>query len=83
MYNTDTYRGILSFDTSTITEPIETAKIRIYPKTKQGTISVLRLDIKAGVFGSSSTIEQADYYNSATQSNISSFSPVEGEYHGY
>ena len=79
MYNTDTYRGILSFDTSTITEPIKTAKIRLYPKTKQGTISVLRLDIKAGVFGSSSTIEQADYYNSATQSNISSFSPVVGE----
>ena len=80
MYNTDTYRGILSFDTSTITEPIETAKIRLYPKTKQGTISLLRLDIKTGVFGTSSTIEQADYANSATQSNISSLSPVEGEY---
>lgn len=80
MYNTDTYRGILSFDTSTITEPIETAKIRLYPKAKQGTISLLQLDIKAGVFGSSSTIEQADYANSATQSNISSFSPDEGEY---
>ncbi|MDF2068426.1 PHB depolymerase family esterase [Bacillus sp. Cr_A10] len=80
MYNTDTYRGILSFDTSTLTEPIESAKIRLYPKSKQGTISLLRLDIKTGVFGSDSTIEQLDYSNSATQSNISSFSPVEGEY---
>ena len=80
MYNTDTYRGILSFDTSTITEPIESAKIRLYPKAKQGTISLLQLDIKTGVFGSNSTIEQADYANSATQSSISSFTPMEGEY---
>nr|WP_093060398.1 PHB depolymerase family esterase [Psychrobacillus sp. OK028] len=80
MYNTDTYRGILSFDTSTITEPIESAKIRLYIKTKLGTISILRLDMKNGVFGTSSTIEQTDYANSATQSNLSSFSPVEGEY---
>lgn len=80
MYNTDTYRGILSFNTSTITEPIETAKIRLYSKAKQGTISLLHLDIRTGVFGSNSTIEQADYANSATQSNISSFSPEEDEY---
>nr|WP_093265425.1 PHB depolymerase family esterase [Psychrobacillus sp. OK032] len=80
MYNTDTYRGILSFDTSTIKEPIESAKIRLYPKAKQGKISLLHLDVKTGVFGSNSTIEQADYANSATQSNISSLSPSEGEY---
>ncbi|GGA16675.1 extracellular catalytic domain type 1 short-chain-length polyhydroxyalkanoate depolymerase [Psychrobacillus lasiicapitis] len=80
MYNTDTYRGILSFDTSSITEPIESAKIRLYTKAKQGTISLLHLDIKTGVFGSNSTIEQTDYANLATQSTINSFSPVEGEY---
>lgn len=80
MYNTDTYRGILSFDTSTITEPIESAKIRLYPKAKQGAISLLHLDIKTGVFGSNATIEQADYANSATQANINSLSPIEGEY---
>lgn len=80
MYNTDTYRGILSFDTSSITEPIKTAKIRLYPKTKQGIISALQLDIRSGVFGNNSTIEQADYNNAATQSTISSVTSMEGEY---
>ena len=41
---------------------------------------MLHLDIKTGVFGSNATIEQADYANSATQSNISSLAPIEGDY---
>ncbi|WP_234402400.1 extracellular catalytic domain type 1 short-chain-length polyhydroxyalkanoate depolymerase [Oceanobacillus damuensis] len=80
MYNEDTYRGILSFDTSTLTEPLQYAKLRLYTKSTQGIVSSLQLDIKQGVFGSSSMIEQVDYSDMATKSNIVSFNPAEGEY---
>ncbi len=80
MYNSDTYRGMLSFDTSVITESIQSAKIRLYVKAKQGSVSSLELDIKKGIFGSSSSIEQADYISAPTQYNITSFTPPSGEY---
>ncbi len=80
MYNTDTYRGILSFDTSTLSEPIQSAKLRLYTKSIQGTISSIKIDIKQGVFGNSSMIEQVDYSDPATKSNIISFIPSGGDY---
>ncbi|WP_270182223.1 extracellular catalytic domain type 1 short-chain-length polyhydroxyalkanoate depolymerase [Alkalihalobacillus sp. CinArs1] len=80
MYNTDTYRGLLSFDTSGIAETIQSAKIRLYVKSKQGNIANLQLDVKKGTFGSNSSIEQADYGSAPTQSTITSFAPPSGDY---
>ncbi|MFC4024413.1 PHB depolymerase family esterase [Oceanobacillus longus] len=80
MYNTDTYRGVLSFDTSTLIEPIQSAKLRLYTKVIQGSVSSLQLDIKAGVYGSSSMIEQTDYSNASTVSNVVSFSSSDAAY---
>ncbi|MDQ0268568.1 extracellular catalytic domain type 1 short-chain-length polyhydroxyalkanoate depolymerase [Cytobacillus purgationiresistens] len=80
MYNTDTYRGILSFNTNGVAGNIHSAKIRLYQKNIQGTISSLQLDIKKGFFGSSSSIEQLDYSAAATAANIASTGSLTGEY---
>ncbi|WP_341357591.1 PHB depolymerase family esterase [Rossellomorea sp. y25] len=75
MYNTDTYRGLLSFDTTVLGDlPIDTAKVRLYTKSFTGTISSISMDIKSGTFGTAA-IEQSDYSASASLSNLVSFQP--------
>jgi poly(hydroxyalkanoate) depolymerase family esterase len=71
MYNTDTYRAILSFDTSSLSgaTTISDAKLRIYRKTLTGTVGTIYLDIKSGTFGTAS-IEQSDYSAAASASGI-------------
>ncbi|MGR6336467.1 extracellular catalytic domain type 1 short-chain-length polyhydroxyalkanoate depolymerase [Priestia megaterium] len=63
MYNTDTYRTILSFDTSSLPDEavITDVSLKIYRKSSTGNISSLKGDIKSGVFGTSSALEQIDY----------------------
>ncbi|MEW4276122.1 extracellular catalytic domain type 1 short-chain-length polyhydroxyalkanoate depolymerase [Priestia megaterium] len=63
MYNTDTYRTILSFDTSSLPDDasITDVSLKIYRKSSTGNISSLKGDIKSGVFGTSSALEQIDY----------------------
>ncbi|WWB85532.1 PHB depolymerase family esterase [Priestia aryabhattai] len=63
MYNTDTYRTILSFDTSSLPDDaiITDVSLKIYRKSSTGNISSLKGDIKSGVFGTSSSLEQIDY----------------------
>ncbi|MFE0624703.1 PHB depolymerase family esterase [Priestia aryabhattai] len=63
MYNTDTYRTILSFDTSSLPDDaiITDVSLKIYRKSSTGNISSLKGDIKTGVFGTSSALEQIDY----------------------
>jgi hypothetical protein len=63
MYNTDTYRTILSFDTSSLPDDaiITDVSLKIYRKSSTGNISSLKGDIKSGVFGASSALEQIDY----------------------
>ena len=63
MYNTDTYRTILSFDTSSLPDDAITTDVslKIYRKSSTGNISSLKGDIKTGVFGTSSALEQIDY----------------------
>jgi poly(hydroxyalkanoate) depolymerase family esterase len=81
MYNSDTYRGILSFDTSILGESdLQSAKIRLYKKSIQGSICTLQVDIKNGVYGSSSQIEQGDYSSPSTKSNIVQFTLPENEF---
>ncbi|NLP51654.1 PHB depolymerase family esterase [Bacillus sp. RO1] len=81
MYNTDTYRGILSFDTSSLGQTtIDSAVIRLYTKTLTGTVSSIQADIKNGTFGSSA-IEQSDYSAIASLNNIASIpSPAASGY---
>jgi hypothetical protein len=81
MYNTDTYRGILSFDTRTLGQTtIDSAVIRLYTKSLIGTVSSIQADIKNGTFGTAA-IEQSDYSAIASQSNIASIqSPAASGY---
>ncbi|MBO8164185.1 MAG: PHB depolymerase family esterase [Brevibacillus sp.] len=84
MYNTDTYRVILSFDTSAIPAhaTITSAKLRIYRKALSGSVSEITVDIKNGSFGSGSALEQGDYSASASAENIASLG-VPGENNTY
>ncbi|WP_239454419.1 extracellular catalytic domain type 1 short-chain-length polyhydroxyalkanoate depolymerase [Bacillus suaedaesalsae] len=63
MSNLDTYRSILSFDTSGLDDSatISSAKLRIYRKTMTGTVNSLSLSIIKGYWSTSSNLEQSDY----------------------
>ncbi|TYS64210.1 PHB depolymerase family esterase [Bacillus infantis] len=76
MYNTDTFRGILSFDTSTLGQTaIGSAKLRLYTKLITGAVTDVKIDMKNGTFGSA-PIEQNDYSAAATLTDIASFQPA-------
>ncbi|MDV2885994.1 PHB depolymerase family esterase [Alkalihalophilus pseudofirmus] len=72
MYNTDTYRTILSFDTSSLssTHTIKGAKLRVYRKALQGNVQTMDVDMKVNAFGTSSSLESIDYSSAATYSNL-------------
>jgi poly(hydroxyalkanoate) depolymerase family esterase len=74
MGNSDTYRTILSFDTSVIPDNsgIDSAVLRIYRKSLTGTINGINIDIKKGFFGGNSGLEQVDYNNTASSTDIAS-----------
>ncbi len=75
MYNTDTYRGILSFHTNRLADnTIQSAKIRLYVKDKEGVVPSIRVDINSGVLGSSAAIEQSDYHTTPSKNNSVTFS---------
>jgi hypothetical protein len=83
-FNTNTYRAILSFDTSFLDPSVSvtSAVLRIYRKSLTGTVGQISVDIKQGFFGSSDTIEQSDYSASASASNVATLvAPIaDGEY---
>ncbi|MDE5412537.1 extracellular catalytic domain type 1 short-chain-length polyhydroxyalkanoate depolymerase [Alkalihalobacterium chitinilyticum] len=72
MFNTDTYRTILSFNTSSLNsnDIIKGAVVRLYRKSLTGNIRSLEIDLKSGYFGSSPTLEQTDYAATATITNF-------------
>ena len=71
MFNTDTYRTILSFDTSSLADKtVSLAKLVLYTKSSTGTINNITVDSKHGHFGSSASIERTDYSASATNLTI-------------
>ncbi|WP_139377117.1 extracellular catalytic domain type 1 short-chain-length polyhydroxyalkanoate depolymerase [Halobacillus hunanensis] len=75
MYNTDTYRGVLSFHTDRLPEnTIQSAKVRLYVKDKEGLVPSIRVDINRGVLGSSAAIEQSDYRATPSKNNSVTFS---------
>ncbi|MGB3682787.1 MAG: hypothetical protein WA990_09925, partial [Rubrobacteraceae bacterium] len=62
MFNTDTYRTILSFDTGPLPDSaeIQTARLRVYRKGLSGSVGQVRVDVKDGAFGTNG-LEQGDY----------------------
>ncbi|MBM7836899.1 poly(hydroxyalkanoate) depolymerase family esterase [Alkalihalobacillus xiaoxiensis] len=63
MYNTDTYRTIVSFSVADITasNSSSTAILRLPVASQQGTISALVVDAAPGYFGSSLQLERNDF----------------------
>ena len=77
MYNTDTYRTILSFDTSVLdNQTINSAKLILLTKSSTGTINNISVDVKNGYFGSSPTLERNDFLASATTNSITTIENV-------
>lgn len=77
MYNTDTYRAILSFDTSVLdNQTINSAKLILFTKSSTGTINNISVDVKNGYFGSSPTLERNDFLASATTNSITTIENV-------
>ena len=59
-YNTDTYRAILSFDTSFLVPEVTVSQavLRIYRRSLTGAMGQISIDIKQGYFGNSDSLEQ-------------------------
>ncbi|WP_079505626.1 extracellular catalytic domain type 1 short-chain-length polyhydroxyalkanoate depolymerase [Mesobacillus jeotgali] len=63
MSNRDTFRTILSFDTSLLQDDanISSAKLRVYRKSLSGSVSSLSVSLVKGYWATSSNLEQGDY----------------------
>ena len=71
MFNSDTYRLILSFDTSAIPAgaTVTGATLTIYRSSLQGTVSQITADLATTSFGGTS-LAQSDYSAAATQTGV-------------
>lgn len=79
MFSTDTFRSIISFDTSALTNyTFSNAALRLYPVSNTGSLSSLTVDIKAGCFGFTPALSSADFYSPATVNAAFSLS-ISGE----
>jgi hypothetical protein len=83
MYNSDTYRTVLSFDTSALPDSarITEATLRVYRRSLTGSAKSISVDLEEGTFGRVG-LEQSDYGVPASTSDAASLSvPVSnGEY---
>lgn len=83
-YNTDTYRAILSFDTSFLVPEVTVSQavLRIYRRSLTGAVGQISIDIKQGYFGNSDSLEQGDYSASASATSVATLSVPnsDGEY---
>ena len=77
MFNNDTFRGLLSFDTSGIpaNATITAVTLRLYRQSLNGTVTAVDIDIKSGAFGGNNAVQSSDYGASASASGITSFVP--------
>ncbi len=75
-YNGDSYRTILSFDTSAIPNEatVSSAKLRVYRKSLTGKVNAMDVDIKNGFFGLNRSLEQADFLAVASATSVASLS---------
>jgi len=74
MYNLDTYRTILSFDTTTLPAgvTIVSAVLKITRVSLENTVKPLLVDIKSGTFGSTAALAQSNYNGVPSALNIGS-----------
>ncbi len=74
MYNRDSYRGILSFDTSALPEGAQvlSATLKVNGKAVTGTVTAISVDIKLGAFGLTEALAQTDYAAAPSASAVAS-----------
>jgi poly(hydroxyalkanoate) depolymerase family esterase len=72
LFSSDSYRGILSFDTSAIPSGavLRGAKLVLVRKSQSGTVQSVSVDVQRGSFGRSASLESVDYSAAATQSGV-------------
>lgn len=76
MFNSDTYRSILSFDASALPAGHPTsAQLILTRKAQSGAVSALLLDVKSGSFGAGPGLVQADYGAAATATGVATITP--------
>ncbi len=76
LYNGDTFRAILSFDTSALpTTAPRSAELVISRKTMTGAVSSLLFDLKRGVFGRDGSLGLDDYAAAPTTAGFASVAP--------
>jgi len=75
MYNIDSFRTILSFDTSQLPSGnVTKAELRVCRKKLTGTVKTVNIDLKAGAFGGTNQLNDAKYYSVADITGVASFS---------
>lgn len=80
LYNGESYRGIISFDTSKVNPSgIESAVLRLYIGSWGSAVNSISIDIVNGYFGSSG-IQLADFNATASATGIATSSPVSSGY---
>lgn len=77
MYNTDTYRTILSFDTRSLPDEaiVESASLQVTRRSLTGSVQSVSVDIRRGSFGGNRALVQTDYGAAATATGVASFPP--------
>ena len=72
MYNTDTYRGLLSFDTSAVPAgaTVTGATLTVTRTSMTGTVRALRVDAVRGVWSGNAAVQQADHSAAATATGV-------------
>jgi poly(hydroxyalkanoate) depolymerase family esterase len=81
MYSSDTYRTILSFDTSSIplTATISGASLRVFRRSLFGSVTSVPVDIRHGFFGPTSGLEREDYNAPASAFGVASLAVPESD----
>jgi hypothetical protein len=72
MFQQDTYRGIVSFDASSLPSGFtpSNAVLRLTPQSMTGAVSGLTIDIKCGTFTFSAEVNLAEYWAIASASSV-------------
>lgn len=77
LFNSDSFRGVLSFDTSLLPAgaAVKSARLLVYRKALAGSVSALLLDVQRGVIGRSAALLSEDYGAAVTQPGVATAAP--------